>query len=466
MADLGKERGNMEREYKVQQFKGNEFKVIKGATHPDYSYATFEEEEKDFREQHWSIESGDVVFDIGSSYGSYALTACAMGATVFAFEPEKTIFRDLVYNITINGWLSKCFPMNLGMWSGVETVHMKEYAPHWPSQGISGSYSMDTIDNVATDIGLTKLDWIKMDIEGAEVNALKGGLNTIKKFHPKMIIECHNFLDKEITNKVKTLLLSAYNYEFQEIERDPCVMLLATPISKLKKISNQDESNMISIDFFGRTFKAGDWKLIPNNNGIDNPWNDENSIKKNHWNSLTKDQIVIDIGALFGLYTLPALMQGCKVFAFEPNIPYLHLMNEYVKMNKFTNYQGSHLAFWNNEPYPSALMDHWSQWSKQDAFKTITIDSFTKDFDRVDIIKMDVEGAEFGILEGAKETIKKFHPTFIIEDYTGVYEYCNINKTHDKIVLMLINYGYTVKDEMYLTYDIGGRNFIIAIFNK
>ena len=119
-------------EYKNQSFKGKEFKVIKGSTHPEYSYYTFESEESNFRNKYWNIKKDDVVFDIGSSYGSYALTACAMDAKVYAFEPEPTVFHGLVNNILINNWQNICYPFNFGLYDSETSVNMKEYAPHWP----------------------------------------------------------------------------------------------------------------------------------------------------------------------------------------------------------------------------------------------------------------------------------------------------------------------------------------------
>lgn len=213
-------------EHKTQNFKGKEFKVVRGTTHPEYSYFTFEQEEKSFRDQYWDVKPDDVVFDIGASYGAYSLTACAMGAVVYAFEPEITVFKDLVQNIIINDWNNKCFPENIGIWNCSDNINMENYAPHWPKQTISGIYAMDTIDNLVKNKNLKRLDWVKIDIEGAEVNAIQGGLETINSFKPKLLIECHIFLDKEIPNKIKSMLTS---YDFEEIERDPCIMLLGTP---------------------------------------------------------------------------------------------------------------------------------------------------------------------------------------------------------------------------------------------
>jgi len=213
-------------EHKTQSFKGHEFKVVRGVTHPAFSYFTFEEEEKDLRERLWNIQPGDVVFDVGASYGSYALTACAMGATVYAFEPEKTVFDDLVRSVVLNDWSERCIPVNKGLWSSETRIHMESYAPHWPKLSISGSYVLDTLDHEVAAAGLKQLDWIKIDVEGAEEHVIRGGMGTLSKFRPKLLIECHIFLDAALVDKIKALLPG---YTFEEITRPPCIMLYALP---------------------------------------------------------------------------------------------------------------------------------------------------------------------------------------------------------------------------------------------
>jgi FkbM family methyltransferase len=214
-------------EIKEQTFKEHTFRVAKGATHPEYSYFTFESEERDFRDKYWDIKKDDVVFDIGASYGTYTLSACSTGATVYCFEPEKTVFTDLVTNITLNGWSTRCFPSNTGLWSSKTLVDMKEYAPHWPQATITSLYNVETIDNIVEDNRLNKINWMKIDVEGAEVHVVQGGLKTIKRFKPNLIIECHTFLDAKLKDNVKELLSSVCEYNYEEIDREPCVMLLA-----------------------------------------------------------------------------------------------------------------------------------------------------------------------------------------------------------------------------------------------
>lgn len=210
------------------EFKGNRFIVAKGSTHPEYSIFTFTSEEIDFKNKYWNIKSGDVVFDVGSSYGTYALTAAAVGAQVFCFEPETTVYNDLVYNIKLNRWENKCLAANLALWSHPTVVDMKSYAPHWPAQTITSMYRAETLDNIVKQYNVSKVDWIKIDVEGSEEQVIFGAHKTISKFHPNMIIECHNFLDSEISSRIKNFLLNIHpNYHIEEVLRDPCIMLVA-----------------------------------------------------------------------------------------------------------------------------------------------------------------------------------------------------------------------------------------------
>jgi len=88
---------------------------------------------------------------------------------------------------------------------------------------------MITLDNVVDTYKINKINWIKIDVEGAEEKAIIGGLKSISKFKTNMIIECHNFLDPQISNRVKQLITSSFDCNFEEIERHPCTMLYITP---------------------------------------------------------------------------------------------------------------------------------------------------------------------------------------------------------------------------------------------
>ena len=201
---------------------GHTFRIVEGKTHPAYSLNCFDEE-REFREKYWTIQRGDEVIDAGASYGAYTLPALALGAErVHAFEPEPTVRVDLARNVEVNDWQFRCAVRSVGLWDKAETVNMMSYAPHWPAGTITAPFEMTTLDEYVPKY-FKRLDWIKMDIEGAEERAIRGGLVALKKFKPRLIIEAHTFLDPGVVGKIRAMLPW---YSFEEVERKPCVMMV------------------------------------------------------------------------------------------------------------------------------------------------------------------------------------------------------------------------------------------------
>lgn len=194
--------------------------MLQGSTHPAYSLNCFELEESDFREAHFRPTAGEVVVDVGASYGSYSLSAAAHGAEVHAFEPEPSVFADLRRNAEANG-----FPIilhNSGLWDGDGSIDMASYAPHWPPGTITAPFQMATLDS----FGLPRVDWLKVDVEGAEVEVLLGAQETLARCRPRVIVECHTFLDEALTRKCAALLRG---YAVELVDRPPCTMIVASP---------------------------------------------------------------------------------------------------------------------------------------------------------------------------------------------------------------------------------------------
>lgn len=168
---------------------------------------------------------------------------------------------------------------------------------------------------------------------------------------------------------------------------------------------------------------------------------------------------VIDIGAHIGYFTCIMARYseevGKRVMAFEPSSYNFQLLKKNIQLNNFKNVEIFQAAVTNvqngtvdlhlspestgmNRIYPSK----WCEGGKvETAVKTVRIDSMINTRrHKVDFIKMDIEGSEFGALLGMQELLIKQHPVLMMEFHPpSIEEY----GTHPrKIYDFLRNTGY------------------------
>lgn len=139
---------------------------------------------------------------------------------------------------------------------------------------------------------------------------------------------------------------------------------------------------------------------------------------------------VIDIGAHIGYYTL--LFAKCvglngRVVAFEPLPANFELLERNIQLNELTCVQAfSQAVFSGNEeliltvpddlPHSGDASVFQNRGAKQFRVPAIALDTFCESAGlRPDILKMDVEGAEYDVLMGARKTIDRFSPKLLIE---------------------------------------------------
>lgn len=181
----------------------------------------------------------------------------------------------------------------------------------------------------------------------------------------------------------------------------------------------------------------------------------ENKVLKNSillfhkYKSNNDDCMVLDVGASFGYLSLVWSRSICKnkgkIVAFEPNLNVFNTFNKSIISNDLTNIitnenyavgseQKKVQLYLNNTTSNIIMMDAENQ---SNEIEMITIDGYleNKAMVRCDLIKIDVDGIEFDIIKGSKETIKKFRPIFIIETNNDV-----------KIVDFFIKMNYKVLD--------------------
>jgi len=167
------------------------------------------------------LEKGDVVFDAGANSGIFAcLAAKRIGpeGKVYAFEPVPKIRKSLEETVRINR-LNNIIIVPFALGDKVEKLKIS-IAPDnnigggWgASSGIKdfgGEYEIVpqiTLDNFIQNNNIQKVDFIKMDIEGMERNALRGAIETLRKFKPKLAICIYHLPDDP--KIIKDIILEA-----------------------------------------------------------------------------------------------------------------------------------------------------------------------------------------------------------------------------------------------------------------
>ncbi len=170
------------------------------------------------RNKWWHIREGDVVIDLGAGYGSYTLTALAQGAAcVLAFEPAKEDLYSLCCNLALNNFKGECwlFPLLVGDHTG----EIGNYYPESHSDRVEGSPEermMFSLDDLVAFKGLSKLDWIKIDVDDMEAAVIRGATKTLERFHPKLIIENHVQIIPGIDEEMRKLILP-FGYKEDQI---------------------------------------------------------------------------------------------------------------------------------------------------------------------------------------------------------------------------------------------------------
>mgnify|MGYP001396682479 FL=1 len=152
---------------------------------------------------------------------------------------------------------------------------------------------------------------------------------------------------------------------------------------------------------------------------------------------LEDESTFIDVGSHKGevLELALKISKKGKHFAFEP-IPYLFykLNDKYGSKCEVLNYglsdQKKQSSFQHVTTNPAYSGIKKRTYPKEEQVETIqiqldTLDNQLKQHDRVDMIKIDVEGAELEVLRGAKKIIEKFHPIIVFEHGLGASDHYN-----------------------------------------
>ncbi len=153
------------------------------------------------------LRPGMVVIDAGANIGEITLVAAKMvgeSGHVYSFEPQSEVAEELSQNVRLNNFNQVSIQKKgLSDEAGDKEIYRASADFHdgskheglatlYPSEkrgAKAGVINLVTLDDFCEQTDLKQLNLIKIDIEGAELPALKGSIETLRRFMPYIIVE-------------------------------------------------------------------------------------------------------------------------------------------------------------------------------------------------------------------------------------------------------------------------------------
>lgn len=192
------------------------------------------------------LRPDSVLFDIGANVGVVTLAAASRSplGIIHSFEPWPLHLERLSANILLNGFrnihvnafalgkkkhtgvLHVIDPVNTGMatlYPGDSSVRDQPNA--------QSRITCRVLDDYVRETSVTRVDMIKIDVEGAELEVLQGGQNTLERFRPKIFMELNlDLLARAGASAVAVFeLLRSYGYSIARIGHDAELVPLEGP---------------------------------------------------------------------------------------------------------------------------------------------------------------------------------------------------------------------------------------------
>lgn len=222
------------KDYKSKQIYENllNYKITKDNTYLD-SLTPFRncEEEQYFDDTLVTLGKDEVFVDIGSYTGDTLdeLIKRSHGhfEKYYGFEADTDTYRILKKHCD-SLFLDNLFVYNLGAWdknTKLEVMGSGAYGSFSFKECLDGGCDAIALDNILKD---TKVTYIKMDIEGAEWNALCGLRKTISRFHPKLAICVYHKRDDyfRIPKLIEEISPKTYDYYIRQYRYTPTETVL------------------------------------------------------------------------------------------------------------------------------------------------------------------------------------------------------------------------------------------------
>jgi len=138
-----------------------------------------------------------IVVDVGAFIGTYTVRACNQADLVIAIEPIKTTFKLLEVNTKLNcnrnnvilinkavsykkGLAMMKIPLN-GLYVHATRASLSKYSSNVAMKYTETYVETDTLDDILQTFGIDRIDFLKVDVEGAVSDIFIGMVGTLKK---------------------------------------------------------------------------------------------------------------------------------------------------------------------------------------------------------------------------------------------------------------------------------------------
>jgi FkbM family methyltransferase len=192
---------------------------------------------------YWRVLSGHTfgtVLDVGAATGLFTLSVCVRmpGATVVAFEPSSRQRALLRRNVRLNGFEGRVRIAPLALWNREDDMMfrtngaisaLRETGEHLAGLPFIEQVRAEPLDAWIRGASIGRVDLIKMDIEGAEVEALEGARVLLQRDRPELLVQAYHLRHGERTFGACCVLLNRLGYTCREVGPDSSGLLHAVP---------------------------------------------------------------------------------------------------------------------------------------------------------------------------------------------------------------------------------------------
>ncbi|MDJ0734025.1 MAG: FkbM family methyltransferase [Nostocaceae cyanobacterium] len=221
--------GLIKRDLTVKYGIASGLKFNAGAYNPDTALGTYEMPVQEVLSQY--LQPGNIFYDIGANVGFFTIVAAKIVGSqgkVYAFEPEAENAKMVRWNAQLNNYnhvtvVEKAVSRS----TGVEQLWLAENSGGHTlaSVGtISDAKETITVNTVSIDELLQQKEiepptFVKIDVEGAEIDVLYGMSQTIKEYQPIIIYEVDDEKEEGLLNKQKEIddFLLSYGYKIKSL---------------------------------------------------------------------------------------------------------------------------------------------------------------------------------------------------------------------------------------------------------